>query len=46
MKQWYDAGYFTMDLMVCRACDTIMLPLGKPNETIIFISPRFVYYHK
>ena len=30
MKQWFDAGYFTMDLMVCRRCDTIMLPLGMP----------------
>ena len=28
MKDWFDAGYFTMDLMVRRACDNHMLPLG------------------
>ena len=28
MKEWFDAGYFTMDLMVRRACDSHMLPLG------------------
>ena len=28
MKEWFDAGYFTMDLMVRRACDNHMLPLG------------------
>ena len=28
MKEWFDAGYFTMDLMVRRACDHHMLPLG------------------
>ena len=31
MKQWFDAGYFTMELMVCRRCDSIMLPLGTLN---------------
>ena len=29
MKKWYQAGYFTMDLMVKRACDLILLPLGE-----------------
>ena len=29
MKKWYEAGYFTMDLMVRRACDLVLLPLGK-----------------
>lgn len=29
MNKWYQAGYFTMDLMVQRACDLILLPLGK-----------------
>ncbi|KAL5490822.1 hypothetical protein EMCRGX_G016009 [Ephydatia muelleri] len=28
MKEWYDAGYFTMDLRVRRACDPFMLSLG------------------
>ena len=28
MKKWYEAGYFTMDLMVRRAPDAIFLPLG------------------
>ena len=28
MKKWYEAGYFTMDLMVRRACDMVLLPLG------------------
>lgn len=29
MKKWYEAGYFTMDLMVRRGCDVVFLPLGK-----------------
>ena len=29
MKKWYEAGYFTMDLMIRRACDMVLLPLGK-----------------
>lgn len=29
MKKWYETGYFTMDLMVRRACDVVFLPLGK-----------------
>ena len=29
MKKWYEAGYFTMDLMVRRAPDAIFLPLGE-----------------
>ena len=29
MKEWFDEGYFTLDLMVRRACDDIMLPLGE-----------------
>ena len=28
MKKWFDAGYFTMELMVRRACDIVLLPLG------------------
>ena len=28
MRDWFNAGYFTMDLMIKRVCDTIMLPLG------------------
>ena len=28
MKKWYEAGYFTMDLMVRRVCDVVFLPLG------------------
>ena len=28
MKEWFDEGYFTLDLMVRRACDELMLPLG------------------
>jgi len=31
MKKWYEAGYFTMDLMVRRACDLVLLPLGKDS---------------
>jgi len=31
MKEWFDGGYFTMDLMVRRACDATMLPLGKSS---------------
>ena len=30
MKEWFDEGYFTLDLMVRRACDDLMLPLGEP----------------
>ena len=29
MQEWFLAGYFTMDLMVQRVCDSAMLPLGK-----------------
>lgn len=32
MKKWYEAGYFTMDLMVRRACDVVFLPLGMLNH--------------
>lgn len=28
MRDWFNAGYFTMDLMIKRVCDTMMLPLG------------------
>lgn len=31
MKEWFDEGYFTLDLMVRRACDDIMLPLGESS---------------
>ena len=31
MKKWFDAGYFTMDLMVRRACDAMLLPLGEAH---------------
>ena len=29
MNNWFRAGYFTMDLMVRRLCDVVMLPLGQ-----------------
>ena len=29
MKEWFDEGYFTLDLMVRRVCDEMMLPLGE-----------------
>ena len=29
MNGWMEAGYFTMDLMVKRVCDSTMLPLGE-----------------
>ena len=34
MKEWFDAGYFTMDLMVRRACDNHMLPLGLSSTSL------------
>ena len=34
MNGWFDAGYFTMDLMVKRVCDTIMLPLGEYTDNV------------
>ena len=46
MKQWFDAGYFTMDLMVCRACDSIMLPLGKHNNiNLIVVLCSFIHMY-
>ena len=41
MKKWYEAGYFTMDLMMRRACDVVFLPLGKWNLAVL--SPMFQY---
>ncbi len=32
MKKWYEAGYFTMDLMVRRTPDAIFLPLGELTD--------------
>ena len=34
MKKWFDAGYFTMDLMVRRVCDVSFLPLGELCYTL------------
>ena len=32
MMKWYEAGFFTMDLMVQRSCDLILLPLGRQGS--------------
>ena len=37
MREWFDEGYFTLDLMVRRACDEIMLPLGELGHGVVCV---------
>ena len=37
MNGWMDAGYFTMDLMVKRVCDSSMLPLGELSTHTLIV---------